>query len=57
MDTQCESEKGESEGVTVKLKGDVLEKVLKERAKRERETKRAFSISEVVKEMVLRWGK
>lgn len=39
---------------TVKLKGEVLERVLRERAKRERETKEAVSIAEVVKEIILR---
>lgn len=54
MNKKNESEKGVSEGVTVKLKGEVLERVLKERAKREKETKKAVSIAEVVKEIVLR---
>jgi len=43
-----------SEEVTVKLKGEVLEKVLKMRGERERETKKATSIAEVVKEIILK---
>lgn len=40
--------------VTVKLSGEVLEKVLKERAKREEETKKPVSIAEVVKGLLLK---
>lgn len=54
MNTKSGSGKGEGEGVTVKLKGEVLETVLKERAKREKETKKPFSIAEVVKEIIKR---
>ena len=43
--------------VTIKIKGDVLQRVLDARAKREKETKRPVSMAEVVNKIILGWGK
>ena len=54
MDKKKSKGERENDEVTIKIKGEVLERVLKERAKRERETKKPVSIAEVVKGLLLR---
>lgn len=52
MEEGVEKETRGSEELTIKLRGAVLERILEERAKREREAKRAISIAEVVREIL-----
>ena len=54
MSEKCKEEEKQEGKVTVKLSGEVLERVLKERAKREEETKKPVSIAEVVKGLLLK---
>jgi hypothetical protein len=53
MDKKKSKGERENDEVTIKIKGEVLERVLKERAKREKETKKPVSIAKVVNEMLL----
>ena len=45
----------ENDEVTIKIKGNVLERVLDVRGKRERETKRPVSMTEVVNGIIMGW--
>lgn len=54
MSKKSKEEEKQGSKVTVKLSGEVLERVLKERAKREEETKKPVSIAEVVNGLLLR---
>ena len=57
MDIKKGKGERENDEVTIKIKGDVLERVLEERAKREKETKKPVSIAKAVNEIIKRGTK